>query len=174
MNTCAGVPWRTISPSLSTTTRSHIAAKSSMLCDTMTIVVPCLCSWAMSSRNSRRATGSRPATGSSSTSASGVMASTPAKATRRCWPPESSKGLMSRRLSMERPTRESDSRTRVSTSSPERPRLRGPNATSSNTVVANSWRSGYWNTMPMRAFAAAAAFLSAKSSPPTSTRPRLG
>ena len=84
--------------------------------------------------------GSRPATGSSSTSASGFMASTPAKATRRCWPPESSKGLMSRRLSMERPTRESDSRTRASTSSPERPRLRGPNATSSNTVVANTWR----------------------------------
>ena len=65
-----------------------------MLCDTMTTVSPPACSWAMRSRNSSRATGSSPATGSSSTRMRGSMASTPANATRRCWPPDSSKALV--------------------------------------------------------------------------------
>ncbi len=128
----------------------------------------------MSCRNSARACGSRPATGSSSTSTFGFMASTPANATRRCWPPESSKGLLACSASKSSRTLSRARRTRRSTSGASSPRLRGPNATSSYTVAANSWYSGYWNTMPMRPRKACAAFLSARSCPPTSTRPQVG
>ena len=38
--------------------------------------------------------------------------------------------------------------TRSATSDSAKPILRGPNATSSKTVWANSWSSGFWKTMP--------------------------
>ena len=145
-----------------------------MLCDTMTTVSPPACSWAMRSRNSSRATGSSPATGSSSTRMRGSMASTPANATRRCWPPDSSKGLLSPSSAMSRRTLSRAASTRRSTSSAGSPRLRGPNATSSRTVAANSWYSGYWNTRPTLPRQACAARLSARSCPSSSTRPRVG
>ena len=77
----------------------------------------------------------------------GFIASTPAMATRRFCPPESSKGDFSR-ISSPRPTWESASRTRVFTVSSSRPRLRGPKPTSFSTVSSKSWYSGYWNTSP--------------------------
>ena len=145
-----------------------------MLWDTMATVRPPACRPAIRLRNSSRAWGSSPATGSSRTSVEGSMARTPANATRRCCPPESSKGLLARSASKSKWTLSKARRTRRSTSSSSSPRLRGPNATSSYTVAANSWCSGYWNTMPMRPRAACAAFLSERSWPSASTRPSVG
>lgn len=89
---------------------------------------------------------SSPAIGSSMISTSGSHASTPAMATSRCWPHDSSNGDLSARCSMRsslmaRSTRRA---TCVSSSS----RLRGPYAMSSATVGANSWRSGCCMTYP--------------------------
>ncbi len=58
--------------------------------------------------------------------------------------------------------------TRRSTSSADSPRLRGPNATSSRTVAANSWCSGYWNTSAHLA----AAFLRRRACRPGPARRR--
>ena len=172
--TSAGAPKANWRPSLSTSTWSDRRARSSMLCDTMATVRPPACSSSMRSRNSSRATGSRPATGSSSTRMRGSMASTPANATRRCCPPDSSKGLLSPTSSRSSRTLCSAAATRRSTSSADSPRLRGPNATSSRTVAANSWYSGYWNTRPTLPRHACATRLSARSCPSSSTRPRVG
>ena len=126
------------------------------------------------SRKDFRAFGSRPAAGSSSTSTSGSMASTPANATRRCWPPESSKGLRAAISSGLSPTMRRDRSTRLETSSSESPRLRGPKATSSATVAAKSWFSGYWNTTPTRPRTSLAAPFSAMLLPKATTRPLVG
>ena len=102
------------------------------------------------------------------------MASTPANATRRCWPPESSKGLRAATSSGSSPTVRRERSTRAETSSSERPRLRGPKATSSATVAAKSWFSGYWNTTPTRPRTSLAAPFSATSRPKATTRPFVG
>ena len=140
----------------------------------MTTVRPWSCRREIISRNERLLAGSRPAAGSSSTSTCGSMASTPANATRRCWPPESSNGLFSASSSKESPTRSSELRTSASTSSPESPRLRGPKATSLYTVSANSWCSGYWNTTPIDPRTFDSAPFEAMSVPSMSTRPEVG
>ncbi len=128
----------------------------------------------MRSSSSSRPFGSSPAAGSSMTMTSGFMASTPAKATRRCCPPESSKGLASRTLAGSSPAQASARSTRASISSAPTPRFRGPKATSSATVAANSWCSGYWNTTPMRPRTLACAFLSARLTPQATMRPAVG
>ena len=75
-----------------TITRSASEATSSIEWLTITMVVPASsCSRLIRPRISSRPRGSRPAHGSSSTSTCGSIASTPAMATRRIWPPESSK-----------------------------------------------------------------------------------
>ena len=70
------------------------------------------------------------------------MAITPAMATRRFWPPDSSNGDFSIHSSA-MPASRAASRTRASTSSGDRPRLVGPKAMSFFTVSSNSWYSGY-------------------------------
>ena len=92
-NTSAGVPSMRIWADFKTKIRPAFRAISSMLWLTRITVVRRL-RWKsrmLAIRFSRPA-GSRPAVGSSSTSTSGSMASTPARAARRFCPPESSKG----------------------------------------------------------------------------------
>ncbi len=76
-----------------------------------------------------RPSGSSPAAGSSSTSSFGSIASTPAMATRRFCPPESSNGLRASHASS-MPQNAAALRTRASISSRARPMLPGPNAMS--------------------------------------------
>ena len=85
--------------------------------------------------------------GSSNTNTFGSMAMTPAIATRRFCPPESSKGDLSSSVSCS-PTKAAASRTRRSISSASSPMFFGPKAMSLYTVSSNSWYSGYWNTNP--------------------------
>ena len=61
-------------------------------------------------------------------------------------------------------------RARAASSAPRRPRLAGPNATSSRTVGMNSWSSGSWNTMPTRR-RISARLARSTASPPTVTDP---
>ena len=75
------------------------------------------------------------------------MAMTPAMATRRFWPPDSSKGDLSSMASV-RPTKAAAERTRRSMSASSSPIFFGPKAMSLYTVSSNSWYSGYWNTSP--------------------------
>jgi len=96
----------------------------------------------------RRALGSRNAAGSSSSSVVGSAASTAATAASRFSPPESRSGERSARRSM--PSRASVSSVRRSISAREKPKLRGPKATSSRMVGMKSWSSGFWNTRPTR------------------------
>ena len=87
-----GVPSIATRPWFITITRPAREATSSIEWLTITIVVPASrCSARISPRISSRPRGSSPAQGSSSTSTCGSMASTPAIATRRICPPESSK-----------------------------------------------------------------------------------
>ena len=75
-----------------TMTRSASAATSSIEWLTITIVAPdSRCRSLISPKISSRPRGSRPAQGSSSTSVCGSIAKTPAIATLRICPPESSK-----------------------------------------------------------------------------------
>ena len=138
-----------------------------------TVVPPSWTPW-IKRRSSSRPAGSRPAAGSSSTSVPGLIANTPAMATRRFWPPESSKGDFSRISSLS-PTCESASRTRIFTVSSSRPRLRGPKPTSFSTVSSKSWYSGYWNTRPTsRRISIRLCPFSPTSTPPTITWPGSG
>ena len=89
---------------------------------------------------------SSPAHGSSSTSTDGSQAMIPAMATSLCWPPDSSNGFLPRRS--DTPTRSKAQSTRSRTCAASKPWLVGPNATSSATVSANSWRSGCCITNP--------------------------
>ena len=65
-------------------------------------------------------------------------------------------------------------RTRRPTSRSSQPRLRGPNAMSSKTVSAKSWRSGSWETYPMRLRSARRSSSRAVSMPSTDTVPAAG
>ncbi len=112
--------------------------------------------------------------GSSSTRYLGRMARMPARAARRFSPPDSSKGDFSANWSILSPTMDMASLTRIEISSSLSFMFWGPKATSSRTVSAKSWYSGYWNTMPTRDRMRGRSFLSAVSSPSTSTRPALG
>ena len=115
---------------LITRTRLAYLAMSSMLWDTSSTVVPVFLWYSFTSlRMSSRPSGSRPAAGSSSTRMRGFMAITPATATRRFWPPESSKGLRSSRAGS-RPTKSAASCTRRSISASSKPIFLGPNAIS--------------------------------------------
>ena len=75
---------------------------------------------------------------------------------------------------MDRPTMAMASLTRRAISASGSFMFLGPKPTSSRTVSAKSWYSGYWNTMPTRARMRGRCFLSAVSRPSTSTRPALG
>ena len=172
--TSPGTASKATRPWFKTIRRPQKRAASSMEWVTMTTVTPL--SWMpwMSVKSSSRPAGSRPAAGSSSTSVPGFIASTPAMATRRFCPPESSKGDFSR-ISSPRPTWESASRTRVFTVSSSRPRLRGPKPTSFSTVSSKSWYSGYWNTSPTsRRISMRLWPFSPTSTPPTNTWPGSG
>ncbi|MPN42130.1 hypothetical protein SDC9_189686 [bioreactor metagenome] len=127
-----------ISPPCNTSTRSAYFAISSIEWLTSTIVAP-VCLWYSFTwlKIISRPSGSRPAAGSSSTSTSGRMASTPAMAARRFCPPESSNGERSS-ISGERPQKRAASSTRWVISSSGRPMLRGPNEMSLRTVSSNS------------------------------------
>jgi len=142
--TSCGVPNITDLPLSITRTISELAAMSFMLCETSMIVLfslSCIV-WTIL-RMSACACGSRPAVGSSSISIFGLIAITPAIATRLFCPPERSKGDFSLTLSKSRPTSSIADLTRSSMSSCSRPRLFGPKATSFSTVSSKSWYSGY-------------------------------
>ena len=65
--------------------------------------------------------------------------------------PEATGGAAAGRRASAMPTAvERARRPARSSSAPRRPRLAGPNATSSRTVGMNSWSSGSWKTMPTR------------------------
>ena len=76
----------------------------------------------------------------------GRIAMMPAMAIRCFCPPESWCGAWV--LYSVIPTSESDSSTRRRISAGSTPMFSGPNATSSSTIVATIWLSGFWNTMP--------------------------
>ena len=98
------------------------------------------------------------------------MASTPAMASSCCCPPDSDE--VSRMSYPSRPTHASAEETRRRTSSGARPRLRGPNATSSNTTVETSCSVGCWRTKPTRLRTSRRALApSAGSMPSTLTAP---
>ena len=146
-----------------------------MLCDTRTMLFPCPCSSTRIFSIVAVPFGSSPAVGSSSTSTSGRMASTPASATRRFSPSLSLCGFRSLNTSGARPTCSRASRTRFSTVSSGSPRFRGPNATSFATVSSKSCISGNWNTRPIRRrMSARSTPRRLMSTPSTSTRPRRG
>ncbi len=113
-----------------------------------TIVVPDAFSSSRSSITTRAEAGSSALVGSSKTSTSGRMASTPAIATAFFSPPERRCG--GRPSKPRRPTSASAPVTARRTSSPESPRLSGPKATSWYTVGAKSWASEFWRTSPTR------------------------
>ena len=94
---------------------------------------------------SRRPCGSSMAVGSSSTTQRGIMAITPAMATRCFCPPDRRCGACARYSYM--PTALSASSTRLRISAGGTPMFSSANATSSSTTVATSWLSGFWNTM---------------------------
>ena len=118
------------------TTRSAICLASARSWVMMSTVTPRDLSVRNSSWMRSLAWTSRLAVGSSMMSTSGLQASTPAMATNRCCPPDRSKGERSARCPI--CSRSSDSRTRSATSASASPWLRGPYATSSATVSANS------------------------------------
>ncbi len=89
---------------------------------------------------------SRSDVGSSRTITRGFMARMPAMETRRFWPPERYAGILS--LTSSAPTLFSAASAAQRASSALMPMLTGPNITSSITVGANSWSSGFWNTRP--------------------------
>ena len=95
---------------------------------------------------SRLPLGSSMAVGSSKTIQSGRMAIMPAMATRCFCPPESWLGACCRYSYISTAFRASSTRSRISCGG--MPRFSGPNATSSSTIVATIWLSGFWNTMP--------------------------
>ncbi|OPX69840.1 MAG: hypothetical protein A4E36_00780 [Methanoregulaceae archaeon PtaB.Bin009] len=117
-----------------------------MSCVEMMTVFPCWFSSSRSSMMSSDPDGSRPLVGSSNTSTSGSIASTPAMATRFFSPPDRWWG--GRRPNPERPTRPRAPSTASFTSSSVNPRLVGPNATSWYTVGEMICRSGFWSTNP--------------------------
>ena len=124
------------------------SAASSMKWVIMTMVMPCSWSSLHTRMSAARPRGSSIAVASSSTSVRGRMASTPASASRCFWPPD--RLDVSRRSKPESLTSESASFTRARSSSVGTPRFSGPNATSSSTVPATIWSSGFWNTRPTR------------------------
>ncbi len=89
-----------------------------------------------------------PKVGSSRISTRGLVAIAAATVRRRFSPPESVYGFAAPRCASRR--RVSSSSTRADTSSSGTPRARGPTASSSRTVLARSWCSGSWNTIPIR------------------------
>ena len=119
VNTCAGgASMASLEPFI-TSRRSVSRATSSMEWETIMMVA----FFALRDRRwilpriSERPTGSRPAVGSSRMRTSGSMAMTPAMATRRFWPPESSKGDFSSMLLRQAPRTRRLPATRRSTSS---------------------------------------------------------
>ncbi|MEZ5279857.1 MAG: hypothetical protein R2770_05245 [Acidimicrobiales bacterium] len=93
-------------------------------------------------RSITRSATSRLENGSSSSSSRGDGARARAKATRCCWPPDSSEGILA-------PRPPSPTRSSISDTLPERALLRArPNAMFDST---SRWgnRAPFWNTMPM-------------------------
>ena len=109
-----------------TTMRSTFRAISSMEWLTRMTVLP-FCLWYERSwaKMASRPRGSNPAVGSSRIKTLGSIAMTPAMATRRFCPPESSKGDFSS-ISSSMPAKAAARRTRQSISSPSRPMFFGP------------------------------------------------
>ncbi len=88
-----GLKLKNTVPAFMTMRRSAFSATSSMLCETRSTVIPCsFLNLEMSLNIHFLPAGSRPATGSSSISILGFIARTPASATLRFSPPDSSNG----------------------------------------------------------------------------------
>ena len=140
------MPSAATSPSRMTTTRSARAASSMSWVIQMTVVPRSSRARATARTSSSRPRGSTIEVASSSTMTSASHASTPARATRCCWPPESA--CVSRRSKPASPTaaRAADAASRASGSSA--PKFSGPKATSSPTTEETNWFSGFWKTMP--------------------------
>ena len=142
-----------------------------MSCVTSTIVVPS----ALSSRNSASSSWVRalscPNVGSSSTRIRGRVISAVPTDSRRFSPPDSRNGCTSA-LPVS-PKRSSIAPTRSSISAGAVRRSRRPCASSSNTVCAMNWCSGFWKTKPMCA-ASVRGEAVAGSIPSTEIRPRGG
>ena len=124
------------------------AATRSSSCVAATIPVPPAASSRSSATTSAQVRASCPKVGSSSTSTRGRAASTAPTDSRRCSPPDRVYGLAL--ASGARPSRSSSSPTRASTCTAGTPARRGPTASSSATVVATTWCSGSWKTVPIR------------------------
>ncbi len=146
-------------------------ASRSALCSTMRIAVPdSLARRASASPTSRVPAGSSWLVGSSRTSTPGCSARTEARATSCACPPESRSGSRGARCSI--PSRARLRSTRSMIAGKSRPTLRGPKATSSNTVeaVPDSCVSGFWNRIPQR-WAASYGLSSTVSVPSRVTEP---
>ena len=112
------------------------------------------------------------AVGSSSTMHFVSMAMTPAMATRCFCPPESLWGACSRYSYMSTALRAASTRRRISAGGT--PRFSGPKATSSSTMPATSWLSGFCCTRPTRLRTANCWDSSAVSMPSTRIFPAVG
>lgn len=98
-------------------------------------------SFSTAASTSRRPMGSSMAVASSSTMHSGFIASTPAMAMRCFCPPDSLAGVEWRNACI--PTASSAKSMRLPISSRGTPMFSGPNATSSSTMEATVWLSGF-------------------------------
>ena len=172
-NTSAGVPSMRSFPSLMTATRSQRFARSSILWDTITTVSPPPAGWETMSKGFPRfrVEACCGLVEHEHLRLHGEHARKRHVALLAARELEGAARAISSGLS---PTVRRDRSTRLETSSSESPRLRGPKATSSATVAAKSWFSGYWNTTPMRPRTSLAAPFSAMSLPKATTRPLVG
>ncbi len=119
-------------------------------CSTRTIVAARIARISASrARKAAAPAGSRLAVGSSSTRIPGSAASTPARASRCCWPPDRSRACRASNPASPTDARASGTRRRIRSSC--QPRFSRPNATSSSTRSITIWTAGSWNTSPTAA-----------------------
>ena len=121
---------------------------------------------------SSRPLGSSIAVGSSNTIQSGSMAIIPAIAIRCFCPPESLYGACVRYSYISTAFSARSTRSRISAGGT--PKFSGPNATSSSTMLATNWLSGFCSTKPTRRRISNFKSSSSVSMPSTYTLPPLG
>ena len=145
LNISLGEPVFTISPLSTTATACACSATYSGSCSTSTMVIPSSCSFCRTLYTLSFPTGSNWDVGSSKTKQEGFIVSIEAMATFCFSPPDNEKGnrSLSCMLIMARA-----SSILFKISSRGSPRFSGPKASSSSTLMANNWDSGFWSTMP--------------------------
>ena len=140
-NISSGAPSMTTSPRCMTIALSACSASSMKWVMRMTVIPCSRLSFLMTDITSRRPFGSSMAVDSSKIMIFGRMASTPAMAMRCFCPPDSLAGVEWRNACM--PTASSAKSMRLPISSRGTPMFSGPNATSSSTIDATVWLSGF-------------------------------